>query len=113
MRIAMARGDIKVVRFLIQDIEGEQSDTDFTEIYFTVKKTRNDRQYIFQKKLSAGGITKLSPGDYQLKINPEDTQNMAYGNYKFDVQIHYRDQLKETFVGDFVVNDEITYPMNE
>lgn len=113
MRIAMARGDIKLVRFLIQTLDEVPADYDFTEIYFTVKKGSRDRQFLFQKKLSTDGIVKLGPGDYQLKILPEDTQNLNFGNYKFDVQIQYRDQLKETFAGDFILKDEVTHYTNE
>lgn len=118
MRIAMPRGDIKLVRFLINDPGGETSQLDFTEVYFTVKKTAKDREYKFQKRLSAGGIVRLAAGDYQVKIEPDDTKEMSYGNYLFDIQLVYIDsegvkQLQETFVGDFVLTEEITYVENE
>lgn len=113
MMIRMPRGDIKLVRFLVNDPNGTATDVDFTEIYFTVKKTTKDRLYQFQKKLSNGGIIKLGLGDYELKIEPKDTGKMVYGNYKFDVQLQYEDQLKETFVGDFILTDEVTYNENE
>jgi hypothetical protein len=113
MMIRMPRGDIRLVRFLVNDPNGTATDIDFTEVYFTVKKTSKDRLYQFQKRLSTGGITKLDLGDYQVKIEPEDTSKMMYGNFKFDVQLLYEDQLKETFVGDFVLTDEITFNENE
>lgn len=118
MRVAMPRGDIKLVRFLINNPDGANTDVDFTEIYFTVKKTTKDRAYQFQKRLSTGGIAKLAPGDYQVKIEPEDTTYMSCGAYKFDVQLVYVDpngvkQLQETFVGDFVLTEEVTYVENE
>ena len=113
MMIRMPRGDIRLVRFLISDPDDSTSIVDFTEIYFTVKKTTKDREYLFQKKLTTGGITKLGRGDYELKIEPADTQDMSYGNYKFDIQIVYEDQIRETFVGDFVITDEVTFYENE
>lgn len=109
----MPRGDIRLVRFLVNDPNGTSTDIDFTEIYFTVKKSTKDRLYQFQKRLSDGGIIKLELGDYQVKIEPEDTAKMFYGAYKFDVQLQYEDQLKETFVGDFVLTDEVTFNENE
>jgi len=109
----MPRGDIRLVRFLINDPNGTATDIDFTEIYFTVKKTPTDRLYQFQKRLSDGGIIKLGLGDYQVKIEPNDTAKMFYGRYKFDVQLQYEDQLKETFVGDFELTEEITFNENE
>lgn len=118
MMIRMPRGDIRLVRFLIDDLSGVSTDVDFSEIYFTVKKTARDRAFLFQKRLSTGGILKLGLGDYQVKIEPDDTNNLAYGNYKFDVQLVWTDeneeqQLKETFVGDFVIKEEITSYDNE
>ena len=113
MRISMPRGDIRLVRFLINERNGTATDIDFTEIYFTVKKTTRDRLYQFQKRLSTGGIVKLDLGDYELRIEPWDTAKMLYGEYKFDVQLLYEDQLKETFVGDFVLTEEVTYNENE
>lgn len=109
----MPRGDIRLVRFTINDPDGSVTDIDFTEIYFTVKATARDIAYLFQKRLSTGGIYKLAQGDYQIKIEPEDTQLMTYGKYKFDIQVHYLDEAKETFVGDFELTEEITFPENE
>ena len=113
MMIRMPRGDIKLVRFLVNDPNGTATEVDFTEIYFTVKKSTKDRLYQFQKRLSTGGIVKLGLGDYELKIEPKDTSKMNYGDFKFDIQLEYEDQLKETFVGDFVLTDEVTYIENE
>ena len=109
----MPRGDIKLVRFLINDPDGNSANINFTEIHFTVKKNANVNTYYFQKKLTTGGIRRLNPGDYQVKIEPEDTSSMAYGNYKFDIQFQSQNQLKETFCGDFVLTEEITHSENE
>ena len=122
MRIAMPRGDIRLVRFLINAQNGTAADVDFTEIYFTVKRTKDDRLYEFQKKFSTGGITKLGLGDYQIKIRPKDTQKMMVNTprfpyYVFDIQVGYRDEndeyIKESFLGTFVLTPEITYAENE
>lgn len=118
MRIAVPRGDIKLIRFLVNNPDGASADVDFTEVYFTVKKTAKDRDYIFQKRLTTHGITRLNPGDYQVRIESEDTDMLAFGRYKFDVQLVYVDSqnkklLQETFVGDFEVTEEVTHKDNE
>ena len=118
MRIALPRGDIKLVRFLIRDRNGKLADVNFTEICFTVKRNAKDSQFEIQKKLSNGGITRQSRGDYQFRIEPEDTCNMLINNtrfpyYVFDIQVSYRNFIEETFTGTFVLTDEITYPENE
>ena len=86
MRIAMPRGDIKWVRFLINTPSGTSTDLDFTNIYFTVKKNTKDRIFLFQKSLKRNEIYKLGLGDYQLKIDPPDTNKLVVGDYKFDIQ---------------------------
>ena len=117
MRISMPRGDIRYVRFLINNLDGTAANVDFTEIYFTVKRKFTDRSFLFQKKLSTGGIKKLNVCDYQIKIEPEDTGMMYIGDFVFDIQLDYvvdgDEILKETFVGDFVLKPVVTYPENE
>ena len=118
MRISMPRGDIRLVRFLVNDRNGTSTDVDFTEIYFTVKRSAKDRLYEFQKRLSTGGITKLGLGDYQIKIEPKDTNKMRvnderFPSYTFDIQLDYKNFIKETFSGSFVLTPEVTYAENE
>ena len=113
MRISMPRGDIRLVRFTVNNPDKTLTDIEFTEIYFTVKRNYNETRYLFQKRLSTGGIIKLDQGDYQIKIEPQDTQNMTYGKYKFDIELKCTTELKETFVGDFELTEEVTFPENE
>lgn len=113
MRIAMHRGDIDYERFVIKNSDGSDTDIEFDSIYFTVKKTFKDSDFLFQKSLKDDTIVKLAPGDYQLKIEKEDTRNMSFGRYVFDIQIGYRNILNETFTGDFDLLPEATYPETE
>lgn len=113
MRIAMRRADIKWVRFLVYTPDGQKTDIDFSNIYFTVKKTFNDHQPLFQKTLKDGLIHKLDAGDYLFKIEPADTELLVIGNYVFDIQIMYKSIIKESFVGNFVVKEEVTFSENE
>lgn len=104
MLVRMPKGDIKYVHFIINDPYGEITDIDFTEINFCVRRRPNDYSYCFQKTLGSG-IKKLDLGDYMVKIEPADTNNMAYGNYIFDIQVKYKDLLKETFSGTFILKE--------
>lgn len=113
MIIRMPRGDIRPVRFVINNPDKTVTDIDFTEIYFTVKKTGRVRDYKFQKRLTTGGIVKIGSGNYEVRIEPADTNAMEFGNYRFDIQLMFEDELKETFVGDFVLTEEITSEENE
>lgn len=117
MRISMPRGDIRIIPFTITSPDGEISDIDFTEIYFTVKRKYSDSEYCFQKRLSSGGIVKNDVGYYQIKIMPEDTEGMTINKsgefYDFDIQLVYRDEIKETTCGEFVLTKEVTHKNNE
>ena len=122
MMIRMPRGDLRLVRFLVNDRNGTATDVDFSEIYFTVKKSSKDRLFEFQKRLSTGGITKLGLGDYQIRIEPKDTNKMLvnsirFPNYVFDIQVEYENNdhlfIKESFSGSLVLTDEVTYAENE
>lgn len=113
MRIALIRGDIDYERFLIKDKDGNLTNVDFDEVYFTVKKTTRDHAVIFQKKLTNGTITKNGLGDYQVKIESSDTDGLPYGDYVFDVQVSYLNEIKKTFVGKFAIMDEATFLENE
>ncbi len=113
MRIAMSRGDIKWIRFLVNTPNGISTEIDFTNIYFTVKKNPKDRMYLFQKSYKRNEVYKLGLGDYQLKIDPPDTNKLMIGDYKFDIQVSYKNLLKESFVGDFVLKEEVTHYENE
>ena len=104
----MPRGDIKLVRFLINNPDGSRANMNFTTVLFMVKRKTPDETCLFQKDLADGGIVKIHSGDYQLRINPEDTERMPYGDYKFDIRLEYEDQLKETFRGNFVIEKKST-----
>ena len=116
MRISMPRGDIHYVDFTVSS-EEEFSNLDYTEIYFTVKKKYSDPEFLFQKRLSTGGITKIDAGTYRIKINPEDTDNLAINKsgewYDFDIQVQYENIIKSTSVGEFVLTKEVTHSNNE
>ncbi|MBP5423957.1 MAG: hypothetical protein J6Y78_16110 [Paludibacteraceae bacterium] len=116
MRISMPRGDIHYIDFTVT-AEEEFSNIDYTEIYFTVKRKYTDQQYLFQKRLSTGGITKIENNTYRIKINPEDTNDLAINKsgewYDCDIEVEYENVIKSTTVGEFVLTREVTYSSNE
>lgn len=118
MRISMPRGDIRLVPFKIYQSDKTICETDFTEIYFTVKKKFTDSEFCFQKRLSTGGISKIETGSYQIKIEPADTdfllinsQNFPY--YDADIEVVYNDEVKTTITIQFVLTKEVTHANNE
>jgi len=116
MRISMPRGDIHYVDFTVT-LDEEFSDIDFDEIYFTVKKKWSDPDYLFQKTLSNGGITKIDNGVYRIIIVSDDTEGLPVNKsgewYDFDIKVVYQDIIKSTGIGQFVITPTVTSRRNE
>ena len=108
----MPRGDLRLVHFAVTSADGNDPPA-FTEIYATFKKSFRDPAYLFQKKLSDGTIIQLEDGSYQFAIEPQDTDNLSYGQRVFDIEFIYEDQIKETHVGEFILTEEATFAANE
>lgn len=113
MTITMPRGDIQTVIFTLTDpMTGEAPVIELTDIYFTVKKTWDDQEYIFQKSFSAGDIELVSGSTYQFVIDAEDTDGLAYGQYNCDIEL-VGPGLKQTFAGNLKLTYEATHAENE
>lgn len=112
-RVTMPRGDIRVVHFSVGDSTGENTNIEFTEIYITFKNNCKTNDYLFQKKLSDGSVIATSDGEYQFTIKPEDTDDLQFGTYVFDIELIYGSQLKQTFIGDLELTKEVTFASNE
>jgi hypothetical protein len=92
------------------------------EITFTVKKNPDSNQLI-QKTLDSG-ITLLSSEisieddtkkthSYKIRINSEDTENLNFGLYRYDVQINFTADEEENILtvikpSIFGIEEEIT-----
>lgn len=113
MIIKMPRGDIRDIKFNIIDSNETVIPTDFDEIYATFKRGYSDKEVLFQKRLTNGTITKDSSNYYHFTIEPNETNNLAYGEYVFDIEILKENLIKQTFVGEFILTDEVTFAINE
>ena len=109
----MARGDLLTKSFTVKGPGGTPFTDPFDNIYFTVKKYPDDTEYLLQKRLSDGGIVSVGNGKYQFTIEPGDTDQMAFGEYGFDIELVINLQLKRTFVGKFTLTKEYTHMRNE
>ena len=112
MNISMPRGDLRQIKFSINDSSGIVK-TDFDEIYITFKKSYIHDEALFQKKLTTGDIEKDEQGYYHFAINPEDTNNLNYGKYVFDIEVYLESLIKQTTVGTLELTNEVTFVGNE
>lgn len=110
LNISMPRGDIKNISISITSDDEPYVDLD--EIYFTVKKNYNEKEALFQKKLSNGTITR-DGNKFLFRILPDDTESLKYGDYVFDVELVKGNSIKQTTVGKLRITNEVTFSENE
>ena len=111
MVIEFARGDTYQKGFCLQQ-NGEIVTTSFDEIYFTVKQNYEEQDYLFQKKMTAGGIADDGNGHYTLYVEPSDTNGLSFGEYDFDFEF-VAEGYKKTFAGVLKLTKEVTHQANE
>jgi len=98
---------------------------DIDEMYFSIKKSDDDKRVILQKTLDNGitivtdeTIDGIRYRTYQLFIDANDTENMKTGvEYPFDIEIvtdKDETKLKKTIVkGNVILNNATTRVWNE
>lgn len=79
--VQLTRGDTAYLNVTIKnDIDSsEYNMQDGDTLTLTVKKSVKDTDFSFQKKVA---------GTANIKIEPDDTKNLAVGKYKYDVQLN-------------------------
>lgn len=114
MYIEMPRGDYRPLYFPLKKKDGTILEIDVDEIYISCKKkTNNVSKLLFQKRLSKVDITKDNKG-YHFAIMPEDTEELDYGDYVFDIEVYNESPLiKQTIVGKLNLTDEVTHKKDE
>ena len=78
--IKLTRGDTARLTVPIVNLanNGEYTMESGDILYFTVKKTAKDTDFLFQKSVT---------GSNSIHIRPEDTADLSFGKYKYDVQL--------------------------
>ena len=109
--IQIIRGDTTFLKFQRLDANENIIYSEADRMYFTVKKSRCVSTVIFQKtkkdiKLDENGV-------YHFSINPEDTDNLNYGDYYYDLEV-IDEKIKTTIAfGRFTILPEVTWAQNE
>lgn len=110
----MIRGDTKPLRFcrkrkVDHSVIKELPD----KMFFTVKYNNDCKNFIFQKTLEKGINYNAEDNYYYLIIDSEDTDNLQYRNYTFDIEIIIG-KFKATIAkGELKLTSETTHACNE
>ena len=113
MDLEFVRGDTKPLKFQIKDNNGNILKMDSNdELLFTVKKNYNIKNAILQKKLSDGSIH-YDSGYYFIALSHEDTANLKYGTYVYDIQLMSGEIVSTLVLGTITLTEEVTHIANE
>lgn len=111
--IEFPRGDTCPVEFCLTDKAGNiLIPTEKDEIYFTVKKSYNARDFILQKRFSYKEL-EVYGDKINFILSHEDTANLKYGNYVYDIQLMSGDYVKTLVLGTMILTNEATWRPNE
>lgn len=100
MSVHLTRGDSATIGVEIRDTDGEIYDLqDGDVVKFTVRKNVYDRNIVMQKT----GLV--------FTITNEDTRDLPYGKYVYDVELSNNDTNKDTFITPtlFEICPEVTW----
>ena len=105
------RGDTKRYYFQRLNADGDPITERPDKLYFTVKKKTTDKVVLIQKTLDDMQVD--DDGTYHFTIEPEDTDELKYMNYVFDIEV-ITDGVKTTIAkGGFTIEDEVTFAEDE
>lgn len=111
MNISMIRGDTTPLMFQRKDSNGDVIKLRADKIYFTVKKSDLPNEVLFQKTIE--DMTFDEDGTYHFVIQPEDTNNLEFKNYSYDLEVIQGDVVSTISYGEFIIEKEVTFAGNE
>ena len=99
--LTMVRGDTLAFGFELDGV------TTANAVYFSVKKTLFDTEYILQKTIG-NGIVKIEDGKYSVRVAPSDTHDLEVGTYYYDLQIDVNGDVFTVLYGTLEIIADIT-----
>ena len=112
MDLEFTRGDTQVIKFQLKDRAGnilQMSEGD--QLYFTVKQNENSSKVLLQKKYPDG--IDYTDGYFIIIVDTSDTSDLAYGTYKYDIEVKSGNYVKTLGFGTITLTEEITHKEDE
>lgn len=113
--LTLIRGDSYRLTFSLFNKKGEPivlADNDMC--YFTVKEKLTHEEYIFQKKYGDGITYNSQTGLYEIRLSPEDTCDLDFASYKFDIKVKIGEEIVKTILrGVLILMINVTHRCNE
>lgn len=109
--MTLTRGDTGFYKFQRLDVNGDPITSIPVSLYFTVKKSFSTNVFIIQKTLS--DMTLGEDNYWHIVIEPEDTINLKYGSYVFDIEVTTDNYVLTICKGQFEITEESTWSENK
>lgn len=118
VNISKPRGDTIKISFGIKISGTEFVMTDTDRLFFTIKKTIKDEDFLFQYTFGNGITYDSDNKKYKVLIPSSDTKTLDMGkSYSFDIElVRDFDETKDTTtlcIGELSMTDEVTRSGNE
>jgi hypothetical protein len=105
------RGDNKTFTFQRKNKNGEVITEKPDKMYLTIKQNEYEKQALIQKTFDNG--IRFENDTYYVKFIPEDTDNLSFSEYVYDIEIINGDIVKTIKKDTFVIESEVTHKENE
>lgn len=109
--LSIIRGDTIPLKFQRKDSDGNTITINADKAYFTVKNNTAQSNFLIQKTLD--DMTIDEDNVYHFVIEPEDTNNLPYGTYVYDLEIIQGEIVTTISKGEFIIESEVTFAENE
>ena len=105
--ISMIRGDSQSIIVFIIDKDGNKVPLIAGDvIYLTVKRSVYTAEKVLQKV-----VTQFEDGNATIEITPDDTKDIPFKTYVYDIQFNRADGTVNTIIppSNFTIGGEVTY----
>ena len=99
--ISLTRGDSLILHVNVTQNDEPYVPQEGDVIRFALKKNSNDEEVLILKDVDLDSM--------QIVIEPEDTKNLAYGTYRYDIELTTVGGFVDTFIGpaNFKITEEV------
>lgn len=103
------RGDTYRFKFQRFNENGEVIEEKSQKMWFTVKKNYRTEEKLIQKTLENNEIKFDTEYFYHIVIEPNDTSNLNYGKYVYDIQVENDGVVSTIALGELTLTNEVTF----
>ena len=109
----ITRGNTKYLKFQRHYCDDEVITELPQNIYFSIKYDYNQDEFLIQKTLNNGIEYDTKDNYYYITINPDDTEDLPYGKYYFDIKVVDNDYKNTIACDELEITERVTSANNE